>query len=141
MKGKNAAEGDCEKSWSELKRKGELIEKRWGWRLAWWGLAWWGFTEKKEASRLLGLIGRHQYSDQRSNRNRASLCSLRHHKDRRGGGPNGHVVNIIMRAADGRWQTNRQIIDKKRVQNGYLQNTLRIVKPIRSGVEKATEFD
>ena len=34
-------------------------------------LAWWGSTE--EASHLLGLSGRHQYSDQRSNRNRA-LC-------------------------------------------------------------------
>ena len=34
-------------------------------------LAWWGFTEKKEASHLFGLRGRHRYSDQRSNRNRA----------------------------------------------------------------------
>ena len=36
-----------------------------------WRLAWWGSTEKKEASHLLGLRGRHQYSNQRSNRNRA----------------------------------------------------------------------
>ena len=34
-------------------------------------LAWWGSTEKKEASHLLGLRGRHQYSDQRSNQIRA----------------------------------------------------------------------
>ena len=34
-------------------------------------LGWWGSTEKNEASHLLGLRGRHQYSDQRSNRNRA----------------------------------------------------------------------
>ena len=34
-------------------------------------LAWWGSTEKNEASHLLELRGRHQYSDQRSNRNRA----------------------------------------------------------------------
>ena len=40
--------------------------KRLGWRLAWWGS-----TEKKGASRLLGLRGRHQYSDQHSNQNRA----------------------------------------------------------------------
>ena len=33
-------------------------------------LAWLGSTEKKEASHLLGLRGRHQYSDQHSNRNR-----------------------------------------------------------------------
>ena len=49
-----------------LKRRREPSMRRLGWRLAWWGS-----TEKKEASHLLGLIGRHQYSDQRSNRNRA----------------------------------------------------------------------
>ena len=48
-----------------LKRRRELSKRRLGWRLAWWGS-----TEKK-ASHLLGLRGRHQYSDQRSNRNRA----------------------------------------------------------------------
>ena len=45
-----------------LKRRREFSKKR---------LAWWGFTEKKEAPHLFGLRGRHQYSDQRSNRNRA----------------------------------------------------------------------
>ena len=50
-----------------LKRRRELNKKRWGWRLAWWGS-----TEKKEASHLLGLRGRHQYSEQRSSRMRAS---------------------------------------------------------------------
>ena len=49
-----------------LKRKQELIMRKMDWTLAWWGS-----TEKKEASHLLGLRGRHQYSDQRSNRNRA----------------------------------------------------------------------
>ena len=49
-----------------LKRRWELRRRRLGWRLAWWGS-----TEKKEASRFPGLRGRHQYSDQRSNRNRA----------------------------------------------------------------------
>ena len=48
-----------------LKRRREQSRRRLGWRLAWWG-----YTEKK-ASHLLGLRGRHQYSDQRSNRNRA----------------------------------------------------------------------
>ena len=51
-----------------LKQRLELSKRRLGWRLAWWRS-----TEKKEASHLLGLRGRHQYSDQRSNRNRA-LC-------------------------------------------------------------------
>ena len=49
-----------------LKRRREPSRRRLGWRLAWWGS-----TEKNEASHLLGLRGRHQYSDQRSNRNRA----------------------------------------------------------------------
>ena len=49
-----------------LKWRQEPSIRRLGWRLAWWGS-----TEKKEASHLLGLRGRHQYLDQRSNRNRA----------------------------------------------------------------------
>ena len=49
-----------------LKRRREPSRRGLGYRLAWWGS-----TEKKEASHLLGLKGRHQYSDQRSNRNRA----------------------------------------------------------------------
>ena len=49
-----------------LKRRREPNKRRLGWRLAWWGS-----TEKKEASHLLRLRGRHQYSDQRSIRNRA----------------------------------------------------------------------
>ena len=35
-----------------------------------WRLACWGSTEKNEASCLLGLREKHQYSDQRFNRNR-----------------------------------------------------------------------
>ena len=49
-----------------LKWKRELNKRRLDWRLACRGS-----TEKKEASHLLGLRGRHQYSDQCSNRNRA----------------------------------------------------------------------
>ena len=49
-----------------LKRRRELNKRR----LEWW-LAWWGSTERKEASHFLAVRGRHQYSNQRSNRNRA----------------------------------------------------------------------
>ena len=49
-----------------LKRRRELNKRRLGWRLAWWGS-----TEKKEASHLLELRGRHQYSDQFSRQIRA----------------------------------------------------------------------
>ena len=47
-------------------KRGKVNKRRWGWRLAWWG-----YTEKNEVSHLLELRGRHQYSDQRSNRTRA----------------------------------------------------------------------
>ena len=49
-----------------LKQRRDPSKRRLGWRLAWWGS-----TEKEEASHFLGLRGRHQYSDQLSNRNRA----------------------------------------------------------------------
>ena len=54
-----------------LKRRREPSRRRLGWRLAWWGS-----TEKNEASHFLGLRGRHQYSDQRSNRNRRRASRL-----------------------------------------------------------------
>ena len=53
-----------------LKRRQEPSRRRLGWRFDWWAS-----TEKKEASHLLGLRGRHQYFDQRSNRNRASCVA------------------------------------------------------------------
>ena len=53
-----------------LKRKQQLIKRRLGWIFARWGS-----TEKKEASHLLGLRGRYQYSDQHYNRNRASCVA------------------------------------------------------------------
>ena len=37
--------------------------------------ACWEFTEKKEVSHLLGLRGKHQFSDQRSSRIRASCVA------------------------------------------------------------------
>ena len=81
-------------------------------------------TEKKEASHLLKLIGRHQYSDQRSNQNKSSLCGLHHSGDRGGGGPNGQIVSV-KRAADGRRQRSRKIINeergKYRAKNGSLR--------------------
>ena len=49
-----------------LKRRREPSKRRLCWRLAWWGS-----TDKKEASHLLGLRRRHQYSYHRSNQNRA----------------------------------------------------------------------
>ena len=48
-----------------LKQRREPSRRRLGWRLARWG------STEKEASHLLELRERHQYLDQRSNRNRA----------------------------------------------------------------------
>ena len=85
-----------------LKQRRELSKRSLG-----WSLAWWRSTEKKEASDLLGLRGRHQYSDQRS------LCGLHHSRDQGGGGPNGQIVSV-KRAAGRRTQRTRKIIDEKR---------------------------
>ena len=103
-----------------LKRRREPSKSRIGWRLAWWG------STKKEASHLIGLRGRHQYSDQRSNRNRAPCVVSTAVGTEEGGGPNDQIVNI-KRAADGRTQRSSKIIDKKRekyrAKNESLQNT------------------
>ena len=88
-----------------MKRRREPSSRRLGWRLAWWGS-----TEKKEASHLLGLRGKHQYLDQRSNRN---LVRPPPQWELRGGGPNGQIVSI-KRAADGRRQTSQKIIGEER---------------------------
>ena len=53
-----------------FKRRREPSKRRLGWRLAWWESA-----AKMETSHLLGLRGRHQYSDQRPNRNRAACVA------------------------------------------------------------------
>ena len=104
-----------------LKRGREPSRRRLGWRLAWWGS-----TEKKEASHLLELRGTHQYSDQRSNRNRAPFVASTTVGTEGGGGPNGQIVSV-KRAADGRRQRSRKIIyeerEKYRAKNGSLRNT------------------
>ena len=104
-----------------LKRRREPSRRRLGWRLAWWGS-----TEKNEASHLLELRGRHQYSDQRSNRNTAPCVASTAVGTEGGGGPNGQIVSV-KRAADGRRQRSRKIIneerEKYRAKNGSLRNT------------------
>ena len=44
--------------------------------------------------------------------NRSSLCGLHRSRDRGRGGPDGHIVSV-KRAADGRRQRTRKIIDEK----------------------------
>ena len=103
-----------------LKRRWEPSRRRLGWRLAWWGS-----TEKNEAAHLLGLRGIHQYSDQRSNQNRAPCVASTAVGTDGGGRPNGHIVSI-KRAADGRRQRSRKIINEEReeyrAKNGSLRN-------------------
>ena len=114
-KEKSAVESDPKKSWSGIEADREPSRKRLGWRLAWWGS-----TEKNETSHLLGLRGRHQYSDQHS------LCGSYRSGDRGGGGPNSQIVSV-KRAADETRQRSRKIIDeereKYRANNGSLRNT------------------
>ena len=56
----------------------------------------------------------------------SSLCGLHRSRDRGRGGPNGQIVSV-KRAADGREQRGRKIIDeekeKYRAKNGSLRNT------------------
>ena len=52
----------------------------------------------------------------------SSLCGLHRSGDRGRGGPNGQIVSV-KRAADGRRQRSRKIIDEEREKNGCLQNT------------------
>ena len=104
-----------------LKRRQEPSRRRLGWRLACWGS-----TEKKEASHLLGLRGRHQFSCQRSNRNRApcvasTAVGTEEEEDQMA------RSSAYERTADGRRQKSRKIIneerEKYRAKNGSLRNT------------------
>ena len=56
----------------------------------------------------------------------SSLCGLHRSGDQGGGGPNGQIVSV-KRAADGRRQRSRKIINKERekyrAKNGSLRNT------------------
>ena len=104
-----------------LKRRREPSRRRLGWRLAWWGS-----TEKKQTSHFLELRERHQYLDQRSNRTKAPCVASTEVGAEEGGGPNGQIVSV-KRAADGKRQRGRKIIneerEKYRAKNGSLRNT------------------
>ena len=104
-----------------LKRRREPSRRRLGCRLSWWRS-----TEKKEVPHLLGLRGRHQYPEQRSNRNRAPCVAST------GVGAKGEEDQMarslaLKRTADGGRQRSREIIDKQRekyrAKNGSLRNT------------------
>ena len=109
-----------------LKSRRELIKKRLGWTLAWWKS-----TKKKETSHLLGLRGR--YSPIKTvlkpalQLKQSSLCSLHRRGNRGARRPNGQIISV-KRAADGKRQRNRKIIDEERkkygAKNGSLWNTL-----------------
>ena len=96
-----------------LKRRRELNKRRSGWRLAWWGFA------EKEVSHLLGLRGRHQYSDQNSNQNKApsvasNAVGTERKKDQM------DRSSAIKKAADGKRHRSREIID---VPNSHIDQT------------------
>ena len=103
-----------------LKQRQKLSRRRLGWRLAWWG------STDKEASHLLGLRGRHQYSDQRSNQNRAPSMASTAVGDRGGRVPNDQIISIKTAADRGR-QRSQKIVneerEKYRAKNGSLRNT------------------
>ena len=112
-KGKNAVESDPKKVGVGLKWSREL-SKGLGWRLAWWG------SNEKEGSNFLG----HQYSQQRSNRNRAPCVAST------AVGTEGEedlarqIVSIEQLTEEGR-EAGRLLMkrEKYRAKNGSLQNT------------------
>ena len=75
---------------------------------------------------MFGLRGRHQYSDQRSNRISAPCVVSTAVGTDGGGEPNGQIVSV-KRAADERRQRIWEVIDeereKYRIKNGLLWNT------------------
>ena len=87
-----------------LKQGRELKKKTLGWRLAWWG-----FTDK-EASPFLGIRGRHQYSDQRSNRIKAP-CVASNAVGTEWKKNQMHRSSAIERAADESRHRSREITD------------------------------
>ena len=105
----------------ELKRRRELNKRRLGWRVAWWGA-----TEKNGGLTLAGYERKTSILRPALQSNQSSMCGLRSSRDRGGGGPNGQIGSI-KRAADGRRQGSREIIDeegeKYRAKNGFLRNT------------------
>ena len=121
-KGKSAVEGTPRKVGVGLKRRREPSRRRLGWRLAWWesshllggGLT---FTRIERKTPVLRPVLQSKQS---------SLCGLHRSGDRGGGGPNGQIISV-KRAADGRRQRGRKIINeerkKYRAKNGSLRNT------------------
>ena len=111
-KGKSAVEGDPRKVGVGLKRRREPSRRRLG-----WSLAWWTSTGKKEATHLLGLRRRHQYSDQRSNRNSAPCVVSTAVGTDGGGGPNGQIISV-KRTADGKRREARRSSMKREKSTG-----------------------
>ena len=90
-----------------LKQRGMLNKRRKGLRLPWWRS-----IDKKEASHLFGLRGRHQFSDQDFSRIRTP-CVDSNAAGTEGGERNGQGVSI-KRAADGKRWRRRKVINEKR---------------------------
>ena len=108
VEGKSAVEDDLKTFGVGLKRRRELNKRRW---------AWWRSTGQKEALHLLGLKGRHQYSDQHSSLTKYRCVASTALGTEGGGGPNGQIVSV-KRAADGRRQRSREIIMKREKSTG-----------------------
>ena len=84
---------------------------------------------------MLGLRGRHQFSDQRSNRIRAPSVASTTAWDRGGGEADGQIAST-KRAADGSKKTCREIIDEKREQKRAKNRSLRSISGATSLIQK-----
>ena len=104
-----------------LKRRREPSRRRLGWRIDWWG-----FTEKTGGLTFARIERKTPVLRPGLQSKQSSLCGFHRSRDRGGGGTNGQIVSV-KRAADGRRQRGRKIIDKERekdrAKNGSLRNT------------------
>ena len=115
-KGKTAVKGDPKKGWSGIETEEVGLEVSLvGIHSEEGGLTFARIERKAPVLRLVLQL------------KQSSLCGLHRSGDQGGGGPNGQIVSI-KRAADGRRQRSRKIINEKRekyrAKNGSLWNTL-----------------
>ena len=110
-KGKSAVKGNP-KVGVGLKRRRVPSKRKLGWKSAWWGS-----TERKEASHFSRIEKNTPVLRSALQTKQSSLFGLHHDRDRGGGGPNGKI-DSVKRAAGGRRQKNRKIIDGERKVQG-----------------------
>ena len=112
-----------------LKWRHEPSRRKLGWRLAWSG------SNKKEASHLFGLRGRHQYSDKRSNQIRATCVASTTVGTERREEPNGQIVSPKKQLMEECKEAGKSLMERK------VQGQERILAEHLDGLERSNFCD